>query len=163
MPLTQNPESPGKLGQKAALACTCFRVRRLARAVSRLYDQNLAIAGIKTTQYSLLAQLANRPSSMTMLAQYAGLERTTLTRNLQPILMAGWAAIVPARDARKKTITLTPAGREKLREAGVAWRRAQLQLQQTLGDDTVASFNDELDRMVKQITPLLEAAAHEAR
>jgi hypothetical protein len=45
--MTDLPSSP--------LGCSCFRMRRLARAMSRLYDQHPAVAGLKTTQYAAQA------------------------------------------------------------------------------------------------------------
>jgi len=50
---------------------------------------------------------------------------TTLTRNLRPLIDAGWVAIRPGEDRREKLVRLTDAGTTMLHEARPAWERAQ--------------------------------------
>lgn len=40
------------------LGCICFNLRKTSRAVSQAYDAFLQPSGLRTTQYSLLSQLA---------------------------------------------------------------------------------------------------------
>ena len=37
--------------------CTCLAVRQAARHVTQFYDRHLASAGLRTTQFSILARL----------------------------------------------------------------------------------------------------------
>ena len=37
--------------------CTCLAVRQAARHVTQFYDRHLAPAGLRTTQFSILARL----------------------------------------------------------------------------------------------------------
>jgi hypothetical protein len=37
-------------------ACNCLALRQAARHVSQIYDAHLALVGLRTTQYSILAQ-----------------------------------------------------------------------------------------------------------
>ena len=106
------------------LGCTCFKLRKLTRAMSRLYDQHLATVGLKTTQYSLLVNAARAALPVAELAELLGLERTTLTRNLRPLIAAGWLELKNGADARQRIVTISDAGREKVGHACVAWRRA---------------------------------------
>ena len=59
--------------------CTNFKLRQLARRVSQLYDTEVAKAGLKTTQYSLLSHVLRlgpiRPGD---LAQAMTLDASTL-------------------------------------------------------------------------------------
>jgi hypothetical protein len=53
--MTEIKPSPSKLA--AAGGCTCFKLRRLTRRVTAVYDRALSAAGIRVTQYSLLSHL----------------------------------------------------------------------------------------------------------
>ena len=86
--------------------CTNFKTRQLARLLSRHYDQELAKAGIKTTQYSLLSHVLHQgPVAPGELARRMGLDASTLTRNLQPLLAAGWLVQAAGADARSRLIS----------------------------------------------------------
>jgi DNA-binding MarR family transcriptional regulator len=97
--------------------------------VSRLYDEELRGIGLRTTQYSLLQRLrAAGEVRQRDLGGLTSLDETTLTRNLRPLIDAGWVAIRAGEDRREKLVRLTDAGAAKLREARPAWERAQERL-----------------------------------
>ena len=67
-------------------ACACSQLRRTARAASAIYDRYLAPVGLTVTQYAILVNIGRADRiSRTDLADLMGMERTTLTRNLQPL------------------------------------------------------------------------------
>jgi DNA-binding MarR family transcriptional regulator len=105
--------------------------------VSRLYDEELRLAGLRTTQYSLLRVL-ERAGEVRQgdLGELTHLEETTLTRNLRPLVAAGWVLIRPGEDRREKLVALTEAGAAKLAEARPAWERAQARMQAQLPKQT---------------------------
>jgi DNA-binding MarR family transcriptional regulator len=106
--------------------CHCFAARRAARAITQTYDQHLRPSGLRATQFTLLAFLiAAGPASMNRVADYLGADRTTLTRNLRPLLRSGYVAIEPGKDRRVRTITVTAEGRRAAERAFPMWRRAQ--------------------------------------
>ncbi len=135
--------------------CTCFRVRKLARTVSRLYDQQLAATGLKTSQYSMLRQIAHEARTIQHLAASLGMERTTLTRNLRPLSGAGWITVVPGDDARQRIVSITPAGLTMIDHARDAWRAAQRQIEDTLGEATVMQLHAQVDEIMVRLKPLL--------
>ena len=95
------------------LGCTNFKLRQLTRRVSQHYDHHLALAGLKTTQYSLLSHIAKLgPLTPGELARRMTLDASTLTRNLQPLVAAGWVVVGEGVNARSRLLTLTEAGRE---------------------------------------------------
>ena len=143
------------------LGCTCFKLRKLTRAMSRLYDQHLAGAGLKTTQYSVLANAARAALPVADLAELLGLERTTLTRNLKPLIDAGWLELLPGADSRQRIVTITDAGRDKVKQAYVVWRRAQSEFEQLMGRDAVRALHEQLETTLTQLTPLLEETSHD--
>lgn len=135
--------------------CTCFALRRLTRTVSRLYDQHLATAGIKATQFALLRAVQHEALPITQLAELLGMERTTLTRNLRPLQDAGLLEQSAGKDARQRLVSITAEGRDKVREAKAAWRKAQSTLQQALGDGATRALHEDIALAMARISPLL--------
>jgi len=127
--------------------CTCFRVRKAARRVTQLYDHFLAGAGLRITQFSLLANLRYAgPLTMTELATRLAMDRTTLTRNLRPLQRLGFVAVSVGDDRRRRLLAVTPAG-EKAYRAGVGqWQKAQHAVQDELGSETVNDLHRLLER-----------------
>jgi DNA-binding MarR family transcriptional regulator len=129
--------------------CTNFKARQLARLLSRHYDAELARAGLKTTQYSLLGHVLRLgPLAPGELARRMGLDASTLTRNLQPLVAAGWLVQGAGDDARTRRISITDEGRAKHAEAQRHWKAAQQQLNALLGAGRVAALHALIDDCV---------------
>lgn len=133
--------------------CSNFRLRQADRVVSRFYDGHLLPrTGLKTSQYSLLSHLAAlAPVQPAVLAQRMGLEPSTLTRNLQPLVAQGWVVVGPGADARSRSLSLTEAGLAKRAEAQRAWKTAQLAFNARLGTERVAQLHALLDDCLQLI------------
>jgi DNA-binding MarR family transcriptional regulator len=127
--------------------CTCFLLRKLTRRVTQAYDQALAPAGLTITQYSLLAHLARgEGASVSSLAGRVGMERTTLVRNLKPLVAAGWVRYGERGPGKRAALELTSAGRTRLRSALPLWERAQDALEAQLGAKSVAALHALVDQ-----------------
>ncbi|WP_411850395.1 MarR family winged helix-turn-helix transcriptional regulator [Stenotrophomonas sp. LGBM10] len=126
--------------------CTCFRLRRAARRLSQIYDTHLAPAGLSLNAYSILRR-APQPRLLGDLAEALGMDRTTLTRNLKPLLQAGWLQEQRGQDARQRLIAITPAGKACLRRARPLWQRAQHEVEATFGPAPTARLNTLLDTL----------------
>ena len=136
--------------KSAAAPCLCNALRQADRAVSRLYDEELRGAGLRTTQYSLLQRLSQAGEVRQRdLGGLTSLDETTLTRNLRPLIDAGWVAIRPGEDRREKLVRLTDAGAAKLREARPAWERAQERMRSRLPEGTWSSLMDLLPELTR--------------
>ncbi len=134
--------------------CTYLKLRQLTRGVARLYDEELGRCGLKGTQYSLLSHAVKLgPMRAVDLAAQMGLSTSTLSRNLQPLVLAGWLAIGPGADARSRLIEATEAGRAKRAEAQRRWRVAQEQVNQRLGVDAVRQLHATLDAALRAMGP----------
>ena len=134
----------------ATTPCLCDALHQATRAVSRRYDEELREAGLRTTQYALLAWLRSAGEVRQRdLGKLTSLNETTLTRNLRPLIDAGWVAIRPGEDRREKLVRLTEAGAAKLREARPGWERAQKQMQSRLPKRTWASLMEILPELTR--------------
>jgi DNA-binding MarR family transcriptional regulator len=137
----------------ATSPCLCDALRQATRAVSRLYDEELREVGLRTTQYALLAWLRTAGEARQKeIEELTSLDQTTLSRNLRPLMSAGWVAVQPGADRREKLVRLTQAGAAKLRKARPAWERAQKQMQSRLPK---GEWSDLMQRLHK-VTRLVE-------
>ena len=134
--------------------CTNHQLRQLVRRVGQHYDGALAAAGLKTTQYSLLSSVLKlgplRPGD---LAQAMTMEPSTLTRNLKPLVGAGWVTLAPGSDGRSRVVGITPAGQAKRAEAHLHWRRAQDSLNHTLGLPRVVALHQLIQDSLALLAP----------
>ena len=134
--------------------CTNLKLRQLMRRVAQLYDLEMAAIGLKTTQYSLLSHVAKlAPISPGELARIMKMAPSTLTRNLKPLLVAGWVELSAGADGRVRSITATPAGRARRTEAQRHWKVAQEQLNQTLGTQRVLALHALIDESLGLLSP----------
>ncbi len=116
--------------------CVSNNLHKTARAVSRVYAEEMRPAGLARSQFAILEHLAHGgPLALTELARRLYMERTTLTRNLRPLEQAGLVAREPSEaDARVKFVAITEAGQGKLREARRYWRKAQKRMLAMFGE-----------------------------
>jgi DNA-binding MarR family transcriptional regulator len=140
--------------------CSNFKLRQLMRRVSHHYDAELGKVGLKTTQYSLLSQLARvgpiRPSE---LAHVLTIDASTLTRNLKPLVSAGWVTSAAGSDARSHTLAITQPGRDKRHDGQRHWKTAQTALNALLGVDQVIRLHALIDRSLECFAALDAATA----
>jgi len=132
--------------------CTNLKLRQLNRVVTRHYDAYVAAAGLKNTQYSLLSHVVLlgpiRPSD---LAQRLHLDASTLTRNLQPLLIRGLLRQGPGGDARSRLVEATDEGLAKRAQAQRAWKQAQLAFNERLGSKRVAALHALIDDCIERL------------
>ena len=137
--------------------CTNFKLRQLLRRVAQHYDAEVGKTGLKTTQYSLLSHVVKlgpiRPGD---LARQMKVDASTLTRNLRPLVDAGWLELGPGADGRSRLVSVTEAGREKRQEAQRRWRVAQEGLNQTLGPRRVVQLHALIDECLELLSPLAD-------
>lgn len=116
--------------------CYCSSLRQASRYVTSFYDQMLSGSGLRVTQFAILARLKPRAATVTALAQGMVMDRTTLARNLQPLVREELVRIRPSeQDRRERLIELTDAGRGKVEAILPAWRRAQALFDQQFGPE----------------------------
>jgi DNA-binding MarR family transcriptional regulator len=135
--------------------CTNLQLRQLMRRVSQHYDLEMARIGLKTTQYSLLSYVVKlgpiRPGDLALAMK---MEASTLTRNLKPLITAGWVELAAGADGRSRLVTATVAGRDKRTEAQRRWKVAQESLNQTLGVQRVIALHTLINESLELLSPL---------
>lgn len=120
---------------RVGTSCTCFNLRKAARAVTQRYDDALRPSGLRSTQFTLLALLAGHGAmGMNELAAASVTDRTTLTRNLAVLERDALVQTRPAEDdARVRLAELTGRGRQRLSAALPLWEGVQAAMLDQLG------------------------------
>ena len=126
-------------------ACTCANLRKAARVITQRYEAALQPTGLKATQFTVLATLAKCGDlPLTHLAEALVLDRTTLTRNLKPLIGQGLVTIGNERDQRVRRIKLTAKGSKAFKDALPRWEEVQLRVVAGLGHKRWSGFLDDL-------------------
>lgn len=116
--------------------CVANNLFETARAVARLYAEEMRRAGLARSQFAILNHLdRSGATALTALADRLYMDRTTMTRNLAPLERAGLVLReCSADDARVKVICISADGRRKLLMARRLWRKAQRRMLKLLGE-----------------------------
>jgi DNA-binding MarR family transcriptional regulator len=135
--------------REVARACACANLRRAARAVTQVFDDALAPSGLRATQFTLLvtSRLMGE-STINELAERMGMDRTTLSRNLKPLVRSGLLEVRRGEDGRTRLVRITPAGEYALEEAYPLWHGAQRETVSALGEERHEALLSDVSRMV---------------
>ncbi len=126
------------------IPCFGTAIRKASRHLTQLYDAALAPSGLRSTQFTILAELELRskaPPSMAELAHALVMDRSALGHNLRPLERDGFVALQESStDLRRRHVVLTAKGKAKFREARQLWQRAQDRFSEVLGESAAAKL-----------------------
>jgi len=130
--------------------CNCTALRKATRRVSQLYDSALEPCGLRSTQRTILSQIARSGTPpLGELAEALVMDRGALTHNLKPLQRDGLVKIsVDPQDRRNRLVALTAQGRAKLAESDALWARAQRGFEAGFGTTKSASLRKALEFLV---------------
>ncbi|MGF1508212.1 MAG: MarR family winged helix-turn-helix transcriptional regulator [Myxococcota bacterium] len=135
--------------ERKAMTCIGFRLRKSSRAVTAFYDRRYRATGVRVTQWPILSALRAAGSlSLGRLADAVGMDASTVSRNIQPLVRDGYIQIEDRHEDRRRqrVASLTPHGHEKWDEVYVVWERAQEELLDVL-DDAWSRVSETLDML----------------
>jgi DNA-binding MarR family transcriptional regulator len=126
-----------------------WHLRRAARQLTQFLDERLAPAGLGAAQFSLMCLIASAPDdTIGALAERAGLDQSTLSRNVDLIARAGWAEVVTAEtDRRRRAVWLTESGIRALEAAMPHWHAAQTVIDATVGRSMIGEITTATDAL----------------
>lgn len=131
-----------------ASECIAVRLRMLNRAVTNLYDDALRPLGLKVSQMNILVATGKlgtaRPADV---CGHLHLDVSTLSRNVERMKARGWLEVVPDEDGRAQPFRLTSQGRRLLEKAAPAWKIAQQQAKEILGEGIVDGLGQAISRL----------------
>ncbi len=135
-----------EIARDAAQNCVCFHVRKLSRRITRAYDSALGDTGLKITQFTMLAAVvaSGEGLSLTDLADRLGMDRSTFSRNLAPLVKRGLVEHVDTLKGRRRNVCATKSGHMLFKAAAPAWQRAQDRLRRQLNEAGLTEFLTDL-------------------
>ena len=151
---------PGTFRSSSDLHCTGHKLRRAVRRTTQLYDEALAPTNLTITQFSLLARLEkDGESRLSDLADQIGMDRTSLSRTIRPLMARGLViARLGQHDRRAKVVCLSKAGHKLFAEAVPLWRRAERRMAQILSSEGQVALHGFLEEIAASEKMALEAA-----
>jgi DNA-binding MarR family transcriptional regulator len=135
-----NAPSPSQVEEMRG--CVCFQLRRTVRAVTQLYDRALRPYGLRATQLPILVAVSRAEAvELAPLATQLGMDRTTLLRNVRPLVRRKLLRVGPSTSSRRTVIRMTAAGQRLLARAYPAWRKAQDAVLMEMGSEWPRTLN----------------------
>ena len=124
------------VSSEIARNCLLTRTRQISRVLTAIYDEQLRPFGINASQFTLLVLIVEfGPLSRADLGRKNHHDRSTLTRNLQPLISQGWVfEAIPGNNGRSRPLSLTEQGKTLLRNAATAWSTAQAKARSLVGE-----------------------------
>jgi len=130
-------------------SCTCANLRKAARVMTQRYNDALQSVNLRSTQFSILANLASHGDTpLTQLAELLVMDRTTLTRNLKPLLRRGLISSGHEEDQRVRKVSLTNEGRAVFENALPLWQQVQMEIAESLGERQWSEFMGNLKAVI---------------
>lgn len=138
--------------------CVSTAIRKAARKATQFYDLALSDTGLRSTQFSILAELKRRGVSCSQsdLATALVMERSALGHSLRPLQREGLITIVAGEvDGRKRFVALTAEGLQRYATAEVHWREAQKNFLDVIGREEGSDIRIRMLSIAEN--PLLDA------
>lgn len=131
--------------------CAGWNSRVAARRITQFLDREMEGQGLSVTQLGLMAQIAAAADdTLGALARRAGLDQSTLSRNLRRLEEDGLIEIAIVEvDLRRRAVWLTESGARRLEAAIPIWRRAHTKLSKRLSPDLARRLADDTEALTR--------------
>ncbi len=119
--------------------CAGLNIRLAARLITQFLEVRMQAANLSLAQFGLMSHIAAAgDDTIGSLAERAGLDQSTLSRNLRSLEQAGLVEIaIVEQDLRRRAVWLTEKGARRLEAAIPIWRRAHRALFDLIGPGNV--------------------------
>ncbi|KAF7962187.1 transcriptional regulator [Cupriavidus sp. UYMU48A] len=144
-----NGFDPDSLKDVAA-QCPGFQARATARAITRYYNACFRPLGLTAEQFSLLVGIgAAEGATIVDLADSAGVDPTTLSRNVQNLESRDLVRATGGRGRAGKLLALTTSGRQLVVDAFPVWDGAKAELARRMGEEQLRSARKAMVKLAK--------------
>jgi len=128
--------------------CLVFNTRVAARAVTRRCDAMLRPYGVTSAQFSLMGGIRRgEGQTVTALAETNGLDRTSLTRNLDRLEAMGLLTSRPAEKGNGRVCDLTEEGEALVQRLVPVWVKAQTEMRELMSTNDFSTTLTVLKRL----------------
>lgn len=122
--------------------CVCRNLRMTTRVTTQHFDKIFQTVGLTAPQFSLLAEItASENIAISELAEKMLMDQTTVTRNIEILRKKGYVNVrTDDNDSRKRCISISKIGEEKLNEAIPVWNNVQSLIEKEIGTEKFKDF-----------------------
>jgi DNA-binding MarR family transcriptional regulator len=124
--------------------CNCVALRKASRRLSQFYDSALAPAGLKSTQFAILAEIERREDqapTIRELAEALVMDQSTIGQNLRPLERDRLVSLEEdVTDRRRRHVKLTRKGLSQIASARPLWISAQSRFEDRFGERAAADL-----------------------
>ena len=132
--------------------CLFAKTRTVSRYITNLYTQALKEVNMTPVQYSMLTAIQMlQESNINDLSSALKMDRTTINRNLKPLIREGLVLMNESSDRRERLISVTKEGVELYEKGYAHWEKAQCEFQNILGEEKRDEMSNLLDEIIKTI------------
>lgn len=133
---------------KKLTPCHCINMRRVANHITEYYNRAIVSCGLTVSQFSVLWNLDFlEQSNTTVLAERVGVDRSTLARNLKPLLTGAFIEDTAIAGQRDRVLKVTPKGKMALEIGIPLWKAAQKEINGLIGPEKLDNFKDILVKL----------------
>jgi DNA-binding MarR family transcriptional regulator len=146
-----SPEKKLVVDARAAIeTCAISNARLAARRLTQFLIDRMKTSALSVAQFGLMAQIAASDDSLGALARAAGLDPSTLSRNLQVLEREGLVEMAADEaDSRRRAVWLTEEGARRLESALKEWRKAHAELTALIDVDAVRAIAKATERLTE--------------
>jgi len=127
-------ERVNDLTQQMGEQCMAFRVRRLSRAVTKIYDDALRFLGIRVNTLNILMYIGLsgevKPSKLGAALE---MDKSTVSRTVKLLIEKEFVKVTFFNEERGQSLSLSEKGEDLVRRAKPAWEFAQKKAEDLLG------------------------------
>ena len=132
--------------------CLFAKTRTVSRYITNLYTQALKEVNMTPVQYSMLTAIQMlQEANINDLSSALKMDRTTINRNLKPLIRDGLVLMNESSDRRERLISVTKEGAELYEKGYVNWEKAQCEFQNILGEEKRNEMSELLDEVIAVI------------
>lgn len=132
--------------------CLFAKTRTVSRYVTNLYTKALKEIGVTPVQYSMLTAIqVLKEANINDLSSALKMDRTTINRNLKPLIRDGLVYMNESSDRRERLVSITKEGEELYEKGYEDWKKVQSEFKEILGEKNWDEMNDVLDNVIKVI------------
>ena len=138
------------MAQNKLSPCHCINLRKTAKHITDYYNKAIEACGLTVSQFSVLWNLDYLgQSNTTALAERVGLDRSTLVRNLKPLLTGGFMKDSAPEGQRDRVLGVTSKGKMALEIGIPLWKEAQKKVNTMLGAEHMDCYKEALGKLLE--------------
>ena len=122
--------------------CLNVKIRRLARMSTHIYERELKVFGLRSSQIGILFMVGKKGSSnQKEVANFLFIDQSTMSRDLTMLTKKNLIQVSKGEDARHSQLMLTNRGYKLLEDLVPAWKQVHDKIETALGSYSISAID----------------------